>query len=193
MSINAMTNLAVARREAGPPTHAEAAQAALSGTPDSNRSVATSALNLLITYIPTEILTLYVAVLGAINRPGAEWVAFWCFLVATPAFVWLIYAAKLRAANQPLPLTPFVWPIWEMVAATVAYAAWAFGLPNSPFRVFKDFYSAPLAGVIVLIASTVLGLIAPVVQRAAPPSPLPPNAPPQVQAPPSAPSQERHD
>jgi hypothetical protein len=48
--------------------------------------------------------------------------------------------------------------------------AWAFALPNSPFRDFAQFgwYSQALAGVMVLVVSTTLGLIAPIVQRPLP-------------------------
>lgn len=69
---------------------------------------------------------------------------------------------------KPLPLAPRAWPMWEMFAATVAYVAWAFVLPNSPFQQFQDWYSSALAGVVVLAATTILGLLAPVVQRRLP-------------------------
>lgn len=38
-------------------------------------------------------------------------------------------------------------------------------LPNTPFAEFTDWYSAALSGVMVLVASTVLGLLAPFFQR----------------------------
>jgi hypothetical protein len=154
---------------------------ATGGTPESQSAV-TTALKVIITYIPTEVLTLYVAVLAAIQDPNRKsprslWLAFYCFLIATPIIVWLVYAAKVRAASKPLPLLPRAWPLWEMFAATVAYAAWAFALPDSPFKysftnwnslALNDWYSPALAGVIVLVISTLLGLLAPVVQRPLP-------------------------
>jgi hypothetical protein len=141
----------------------------------------TAALQVITTYIPTEILTLYVAVLAALRDPkvttgasaasanaaaggsaNAE-TAFWVFLVLTPIAVWLVYAAKLRAAEagRPLPADPGAWPVWEMFAATLAYVAWAVALPDSPFP------SVPqaLGAVIVLTTSTLLGLAAPVFQQ----------------------------
>lgn len=145
---------------------------AKAGTADS-QSAATTALNVIVTYIPTEVLTLYVAVLAAIQDPNrksysALWAAFYFFLIATPLIVWLVYAAKVRAADKPLPLAPRAWPVWEMFAATVAYTAWAFALPETPFKYYGDWYSPALAGVIVLIISTLLGLVAPLVQRPIP-------------------------
>lgn len=127
-----------------------------------------TALNVLFGYIPTEILTLYVAVLATLEQPKlssyAVWTVFICFLVATPIVVWLVYGSKVQAANKPLPLSPKAWPVWEMFAATIAYLAWAFALPNSPFSKF-DWYSSGLAGIAVLVASTVLGLLSPFFQR----------------------------
>jgi len=82
-----------------------------------------TALHVLFGYIPTEVLTLYVAVLAAVQRPNevtsADWIAFWSFLVATPIVVWLVYGAKVKAANKTLPLAVGAWPLWEMLAATV--------------------------------------------------------------------------
>lgn len=133
-----------------------------------------TALNVLFGYIPTEVLTLYVAVLAAIEpaqqKPGpvpqTMWITFWIFLIFTPIVVWLVYGGKLIAAQKPIPLAFRTWPIWEMFAATVAYCAWAFALPHTPFTDFSNsWYSAGLAGVAVLVASTVLGLLAPFFQR----------------------------
>lgn len=127
-----------------------------------------TAFNVLFGYIPTEVLTLYVAVLAAIEKTNkvkpAIWITFWCFLIFTPIAVWLVYGAKLKAAQKPLPIRYGTWPIWEMFAATVAYCAWAFALPNSPFLEYP-WYSSALSGVVVLVASTILGLIAPFFQR----------------------------
>ena len=127
-----------------------------------------TAFHVLFGYIPTEILTLYVAVLASINQPdqftNAEWITFWLFLAATPVVVWLVYGAKVKAAQKSLPLAPGTWPVWEMVAATAAYCAWALALPNTPFTDFF-WYSSALSGVIVLVTSTFLGLLAPFFQR----------------------------
>lgn len=177
MSISAMSNVAYVRRadvkplNAAPKTLNEIAQAT-GGTPESKNAV-TSALNVIVTYIPTEILALYVAVLAALEKPDTlpgrpQWAAFYFFLLLTPVVVWLAYAAKVKTADRPLPLAPRKWPMWEMFSATVAYVAWAFALPKSPF-LNEDWYSPALSGVIVLVISTFLGLLAPVVQRPLPP------------------------
>ena len=185
MSINSLANAAAARRpdtlplgrvpqsldeiakaSSTPPTTSEGAptdQQAPSG-----KGNIETALNVLFGYIPTEIITLYVAVLAAVGVEGkvtrTEWTSFWVFILATPIVVWLVYGAKLKNLDLPLPLSYGEWPVWEMFAATVAFAAWAFALPQSPFAVFA-WYSSALSGVVVLIASAILGLLAPLFQR----------------------------
>jgi len=135
------------------------------------QSAVTSALKVIATYIPTEVLTLYVAVLAAIrsseqNNKDLK-LAFYSFLVITPLVMWLVYAAKCKAAGKKLPLAPRSWPLFEMFAATVAYAAWALTLAQNPF-VISSWYSPALAAVLVLIVSTFVGLLAPLFQRPIP-------------------------
>jgi len=79
---------------------------------------------------------------------------------------WAVYAAKLKSAQKPIPIAIASWPLWEMFAATLAYFTWAFALPATPFSQFDGaWYSAGLAGVAVLIVSTMMGLLAPLFQR----------------------------
>jgi hypothetical protein len=134
---------------------------------------AIAALNIIVTYIPTEILTLYVAIVAFLQsseatKPGlTTWITFWAFLFATPVVVWILFATKVKSAGGSLPLHPRVWPWWAMIAATIAYAAWAFALPDTPFRAF-DWYSGTLGGIAVLVVSAGLGLIGGLVGPAAP-------------------------
>ena len=185
MSINALTNAAAARRSdffplnrvpqglrdiarAAATAPATEPEGAAGGQAAESSGQIDTALHVLFGYIPTEVLTLYVAVLAAVQQPNkvtsADWTAFWGFLVATPIVVWLVYGAKVKVAGKPVPLTFGTWPLWEMFAATVAYCAWAFALPNTPFSAYP-WYSAGLSGVAVLVASTGLGLLGPFFQR----------------------------
>lgn len=143
MSITSMANVAFVRRADvstnsvsvnAAPKSASQIELATAGTPNSQSAV-TTALKVIVTYIPTEVLALYVAVLAAIQDPTRQsrrslWVAFYCFLVLTPIVVWLVYAAKVRAAKKPLPTSARAWPLWEMFAATVAFVAWALACPK---------------------------------------------------------------
>ncbi|WP_273704925.1 hypothetical protein [Candidatus Accumulibacter cognatus] len=183
MSINSLTNAAAARRPDTLPLNdvpKDAGEiAAAANTPPTagpkptetlanQKNAVETALNVLFGYIPTEVITLYVAVISAIQsgpKPTqGEWNAFIAFAVATPIVVWLVYGAKLKQASKPLPTAYGAWPVWEMAAATIAFVAWSFALPRSPFAAY-DWYSAALSGVVVLIVSTLLGLVAPFFQR----------------------------
>jgi|SRR5947209_1499419 len=198
MSINSLANAAAARRPdvrtADVPQGMAEIAAAAATPPDQaplQKDTANStntALNVLFGYIPTEVVTLYVAVAAALQPPTPptagrsaaqvstaavntataslqpEWIAFWCFFVATPLVVWVVFASKLKEAGKPLPLTYDTWPVWEMMAALISFCAWAFALPSTPFRDF-NWYSPALASIAVLLASTILGLLAPLFQR----------------------------
>jgi len=163
-----MTNAAVARRtdfqpmNDVPKTRGEVARAA-SGAAIAEDNPINTALQTVVIYLPTEVLTLYVAVLAATDTTS-RWISFWAFLIATPAIIWMVFAAKVKSENRVLPVVPGQWPVWEMLAGTIAFVAWAFALPTTPFSTFT-WYSAGLAGVAVTIASTLLGLLAPLFQR----------------------------
>ena len=205
MSINSLANAAAARRtdvgqiDTAPGNLAQIAAAAAT-PPDiapptqQEASGINTAMNVLFGYIPTEVVTLYVAVMGALQpaaTPGtdaaptaagasqpaitpdagaaaaslhSEWIAFCCFLVATPLAVWAIYASKIKGAGKALPVTYSTWPLWEMTAALIAFLAWAFALPDTPFRDF-NWYSPALASIAVLVISAILGLMAPLFQN----------------------------
>jgi hypothetical protein len=183
MSINSMVNVAMARRADFPPMNAvpeglnEIAAAAGAGVPTSggaagapSASATDTALHVLFGYVPTEVLTLYLAVVAALQPslptslpassvPPGSLAAFLLFLSATPVVVWVVFAGKLRGAGKDLPLKPALWPFWEMSAGAIAFAAWALALPNNPFT-GDQWYKPSFAAITVLIASTVLGLLA---------------------------------
>lgn len=171
-----MANAAVARRPDYPPlerppqTAAERAEAASRDQTSENR--VSTALTTLTTYVPTETLTLYVALVAALQPAANEtnpsttgsWIAFWFFLFFTPLAVWVTFATKLVSDKKESPLRLRFWPKWEMIAGTLAYVAWAIGLPDSPFSDFA-WYSSSVAGFAVLITSTILGMVAGLFQR----------------------------
>lgn len=184
MSIVSMTEIAFrSRTDVGTPAYYPKTLPELAGAAggkDVPESDANAVLRAVTTYVPTEILTVYVAVIAALGvgaggarvTPGALdtlWATFYAFLVATPAVVWIVYATKVKTAGKPLPWAPRAWPLWEMAAGTIAYVAWAFALPGSAFAHYADaWYSPGLAGVVVLVASTTLGLLAPLFARSLP-------------------------
>jgi len=172
MSIHAMASLAVAQRlDAAEPRAGigqQAQDAAGATTPENG---ATAGLKLVTTYIPTEVITLYVAAVAALRTGNhipllTAWITFWLFLVLTPIVVWLVTAGKLRAAGRPVPFDVRTWPLWPMAAAATAFLTWAFALPDSPFVQFS-WYSAAVAGLAVLVVATVLPLLSQLFQSPA--------------------------
>ena len=168
MSINSMTDSAMKRRAAaaGAPPAPAPAGVAVAAAPAAMTPVAA-----VVTYIPTEILVVYVAAVAALTipgaagpTPGAAWLAFAAFLIATPIVVWLTYAAKVRNQAGTLPVDPKSWPRWEMAVGTIAFVAWAFALPQTPFGSFH-WYTPAVAGLAVLLVSTAIGLLAPLVAK----------------------------
>jgi len=173
MSISSMTNVAFARRrDVAPENKAPSSVeeiAAAKGDPAGAATGSTAALSAIAAYIPTEVLTVYVAVVAALEPPNGQtggasagWFSFLLFLIATPVVVWLVYAGKVRKAGKRLPTTIKRWPRWEMFAATAAFVAWAFALPQTPFTTLA-WYSSAIAAVLVLVVTSALGLVAPLV------------------------------
>lgn len=179
MSISSMTDLAFARRTDVEPdgrgiqTLDEVA--AEKGQKKEAATTATSALASIAAYLPSEIITIYVAVLatlgiaidagGDANQAAATPIEpYLVFAVLTPLVVWGLYAAKAATAGKPLPRSLAAWPKWEMAAATLAFAVWAAALPSSPLERF-DWFTSALAGVAALVVSMLLGIFAPLFSR----------------------------
>jgi hypothetical protein len=178
MSVVSMTNLAVARRgepgrgtDKGLETLDDIATAKDGSTVAKNS--ATNALSAIVAYIPTEIVTVYVAVLttlGVTVPPAAaangEVVTatplpvYGLFILLTPVVVWGLYASRVVAAGKRLPKRIRAWPKWEMLAATLAFAAWGAAMPSSPLEVIPGFEAA-LAGVVALVLSLLIGVFSP--------------------------------
>src|SRR4051812_13427586 len=68
-------------------------------------------------YIPSEIVTVYVALTSAMENAKAGnralWIGFVVFLLLTPIVTWLIFAAKVRARGQVIPRSWRQWPYWK--------------------------------------------------------------------------------
>jgi hypothetical protein len=177
MSVSSMADIAFSRRGDTPAegkgleTLDEVAGA--KGQNPGTGTPATSALSAIAAYIPTEIVTVYVAVLttlGVTEVTGAAAAngtltatplpVYVVFILLTPLVVWGLYASRVVAAGKRLPRRIRAWPKWEMAAATVAFAAWGAAMPSSPFGIVEGFTPA-LAGVVALILSLLIGVFSP--------------------------------
>lgn len=177
MSALSMASLAMANRRLargdvrqGMVQRAPAVEGQSSTSVDPDTAV-TAALKLITSYIPTEILTLYVAGIAIVLTPAnagttpdyrPAWAMFFSFLALTPMVNWLLYAMKLRAAGQALPVRVSQWPLWEMTVASIAFVFWAAALPTTPFASLG--VSQALAGFLVLVVTTLLGLLSSLVR-----------------------------
>jgi hypothetical protein len=112
-------------------------------------------LEKIVTYIPTEIVGAYVAIVALLGEPGdlagerALWISFLALLAFTPLYV-------LYAASRPgLPR-----PAFQALAAMLAFAAWAAAL-GGPFRTLEGYEPRYGAAVMILVS-----LLLPLLERA---------------------------
>src|SRR5438067_2041605 len=122
MSINSLSNAALARRPDFEPqgrtpsslselaalTGPQPAPVNPNGQVGDEKASTTStntALQTITTYIPTEVLTLYVSAIAVLNtdRKGL-WILFFSFLSATPLVVWIVFATKLKTSGKDIPI-----------------------------------------------------------------------------------------
>jgi hypothetical protein len=145
-----------------PPPQAQAAGIAAANT-SGGTSVGGSALSQLIKYVPTETITLYLAVqaaLGSITAPkgkpisdadfSARWIWLAILVVATGL---LAIGLSYRSQKQLAPTAAFKWPIIETVASVAAFVVWALSLPTTPLLNVGG-YNADVWNPIILLAGT---------------------------------------
>jgi len=116
-----------------------------------SENVPPSALAVITKNIPTEVIGAYLAVIAIIPAQQshvAQWAAFWFFWIMTPVIVWLGVALKQGSFD----LSPSDWPLWPMLAATLAFVAWAAVIPDSAIAYLPWFQSYMGALAIVLLA-----------------------------------------
>jgi hypothetical protein len=143
------------------------AQAQAAGVEAANTSAGTSvggsALSQLIKYVPTETITLYIAVqaaLGAITAPkgkpisDADFRARWTWLVILAVATGLLaIGLSYRSQKQLAPNSRFKLPVIETAASVVAFAVWALSLPTTPLLNLRG-YNADVWNPIVLLGGT---------------------------------------
>ncbi len=133
---------------------------------------ATTALDNLVKYIPTESVTLYVAGVAA-KVPLASATGFitpswlyWSFAIFTPILFLLIYAGKRRGNGLP-PFPPLrEWPWWKLLASTIAFLTWALAVPEGPYLQGEN--EGAVAALAALFISTLLSILAAVIEKPAP-------------------------
>jgi hypothetical protein len=168
MSINSLTDVEVRRinRQRNTAAGLEAV-----GAEDGGNAPANNALSMLVKYIPTESITLYVAAASAsgalknFSPKLTEESIYWFFGALTPVLFALIFIGKLRASGL-WPLTSLKdWPWWKTFAATVAFLVWALAVPGPPD--IRGDVSGAVAGFLAIFISTLLSILEPIFDRPA--------------------------
>ena len=127
-----MVDTKLVRQQAADPTQA---------SPPQPVGVSTSLVSQVTRWIPTETITLYVALLALLAPIGmsssftSRWVLFGIMAGANPLVVILLTMAKTDSGST----TRFKWPVFEMLIAPVAFAAWAFALPDTPLKAIGSY------------------------------------------------------
>jgi hypothetical protein len=126
-------------------------------------------LNALTKYIPTEIVTLYVAASSATPAITASvpvfdsTVNYWGCVLITPIILLLVYASKRASTGlRPIPNVKEL-PWWKMSAATIAFLVWGLAVPGNPYISGES--GAVIAGFGAVLISTVLSLLEPIFER----------------------------
>ena len=124
-----------------------------------------NSLSQLIEYVPAETISLYLASVAALPVlvESVPWITavrvYWVYALLTPLLYVLMYAGKRNAAGEarwPSFSKWKTWPIWPMVAATVAFLVWALTVPSGPY--LTDDGGRVLSGLLAIIVSTLLGV-----------------------------------
>lgn len=129
-----------------------------------------NALSMLVKYIPTESITLYIAALSAVEalksfspHLTAKFI-YWFFAILTPILVLVIYFGKRKVARIQPTIPPLrEWPWWKTIAATIAFLIWALAVPSNPY--VEGALKSALVGFLAVFVSTILSVFEPLFDR----------------------------
>jgi hypothetical protein len=136
----------------------------LEKTSGSGQTAVSQALERVASFVPTEVLTLYLALLALFDttQKGLQWVLTVVCLVLTPLAVLVAQIERKRAVNRarnragkpPLSKKPAPWP---MIAAPLSFALWVSVLPSSVVASLS-FYDRRGALAVLLLGEFALGI-----------------------------------
>jgi hypothetical protein len=134
---------AAAAAAAAPAGGAPAAPAPAAPDPGTPVGVPSNVVNQLVAYIPTEVITVWVALIAVLNDPKppankplcqANWGTQWKLAAAAAALAVLLTVGFAYRKFADTPGVSFKLPLFAMLAAPVAFLAWAIALPAGPLR-----------------------------------------------------------
>ena len=111
-------------------------------SPAAGEGVPTNILNQIVRWIPTETIVIYVALLPLLAPVTARspsyvtrWVLFGIVAGLNPVIVFLVTLSKISNTDwKQLQLSKIPRPVFAILSSTVAFAAWAFALPDTPLK-----------------------------------------------------------
>jgi len=130
--------------------------------------VPSNIVNQLVAYIPTEIITVWVALIAVLNDPKppagkkicqADWSAHWKLAAAAAILSALLTLGFAYRKFADTPGVDFKVPLFGMLAAPVAFLAWAVALPEGPLR-SACWYSEEAGAFIVTVATVGIAALA---------------------------------
>lgn len=127
-------------------------------------------------FIPTESITLYVSAVSAQKalQEYAGWLtpsmSYKIVVVLTPILMLILFLRQLAVAGAPWKVPPSKWPIWRMIASTIAFAAWATAVPGNPVVDPASAAGGVVAAFLALFVSLVLNLLSPFFEKRLPPT-----------------------
>jgi uncharacterized membrane protein len=150
---------------AGGATQADAIQQGQQvAAPADTGGVGPSPLAQLVKYIPTETITLYVAVqaaLGDLVAPkgksiadadfASRWTWMWIMFAITAVLTTALSYRSQKNANES---APFRVPYFDVLAAGAAFLVWALSLPSTPLRDFSG-YNYNAWDTVIILGGTV--------------------------------------
>lgn len=122
-------------------------------------------------YIPTESLTMYVAIVSSQKAVSSVFPAitpasaYALFIILTPLIMLGLYFRGLALAEHEWRISPRLWPWWRMIAATIAFSAWALAIPGNPVIDPGNMAGGAVASLAALFVSVFLSLLAPLFER----------------------------
>jgi hypothetical protein len=129
-------------------------------SPAKSLGVSTGIVDQITRWIPTETITAYVALLALLaplsrHAPSyqSRWILLGIVVAANPLVVLLLAMAKSQPGDD------FSLPVFEMLIAPIAFAAWAFALPDTPLTSIAH-YDLKWNAAILSITTTGIVLLA---------------------------------
>lgn len=129
-------------------------------------SVDSNILAQLVKYVPTEAVTIYIAVdaaMGPVSAPAgapfheADFTSRWVLVgVMLAATLLMTLGLGYRAQKDAAPQGTFKTPYFDIVAAGLAFGVWALSLPSTPLRDIEGFDYSNWSPVVILVGTAII-------------------------------------